>query len=64
MVHGAVYFLDSDSPPIDQHSFARGVDLLHNLVPGTGTDRDPAPFRVMVLGMHLDEVTGREAASR
>lgn len=63
VVRGAVYFLDSSSPPIDQHSFAHGVELLRNLVPGTGTDRDPAPFRVLVLGLHLDEVTGREATS-
>jgi uncharacterized protein len=64
VVHGAVYFLDSNSPAIDQHSFARGVELLRNLVPGTGTEHDPAPFRVMVLGLHLDEVTGRAATSR
>ncbi len=63
VVHGAVYFLDSDSPPIDQHSFAHGVELLRELVPGTGTANDPAPFRLLVLRMHLDEVTGREATS-
>ncbi len=63
VVHGAVYFLDSDSPPVDQHSFAHGVELLRELVPGTGTADDPVPFRLLVLRLHLDEVTGREATS-
>jgi nitroimidazol reductase NimA-like FMN-containing flavoprotein (pyridoxamine 5'-phosphate oxidase superfamily) len=63
VVRGAVYFLDSDSPPIDQQSFMRGVELLRELVPGTGTELDPAPFRLLVLRLHLDEVTGREATS-
>jgi len=63
VVHGAVYFLDSDSPPADQHSFAHGIELLRQLVPGTGTDQDPTPYRIVVLRLHLDEVTGREAES-
>jgi len=63
VVHGAVYFLDSDSPPVDQHSFAHGVELLRQLVPGTGTTSDPVPFRLLVLRLHLDEVTGRAATS-
>jgi nitroimidazol reductase NimA-like FMN-containing flavoprotein (pyridoxamine 5'-phosphate oxidase superfamily) len=61
VVRGAVYFLDSDSPPIDQHSFAHGVEQLHQLVPGAGTENDPVPFRLLVLRLHLDEVTGRAA---
>jgi uncharacterized protein len=63
VVRGAVYFLDSDSPPIDQHSFAHGVDLLRNLVPGTGTEHDPVQYGTLVLRLHLDEVTGRVATS-
>jgi nitroimidazol reductase NimA-like FMN-containing flavoprotein (pyridoxamine 5'-phosphate oxidase superfamily) len=59
VVRGSVYFLDSDSPPVDQHSFAHGIDLLRELVPGTGTADDPVPFRLLVMRIHLDEVTGR-----
>ena len=63
VVRGAVYFVDSDSPPADQESFARGIEMLRELVPGTGTENDPVPFRLFVLRMHLDEVTGKEATS-
>lgn len=64
VVHGSVYFLDSDSPAVDHHAFAHGVELLRTLVPGTGTADDPAPLRLVVLRLHLDEVTGRAATSR
>ena len=61
VVRGGVHFLDSDSSPVHQHAFAHGVELLRKLVPGTGTDHDPVPFRLLVMGIHLDEVTGRAA---
>ena len=64
VVRGAVYFVDSDAPLADQQSFARGIEMLRALVPGTGTEDDPVPFRLLVLRMHLDEVTGREAKSQ
>jgi len=63
VLRGVVYFLNFDSPPVDQHCFAHGVDLLRDLVPGMGTERDPVPFRLMVIRIHLDEVTGRAATS-
>lgn len=63
VVRGGVYVLDSDSPAVDRDSFARGVALLQALVPGTGTDADPVPFRLVVLRLHLDEVTGRAAST-
>lgn len=64
VVHGAVHFLDSDSPAVDVHSFSHGLELLRALVPGTGTEQDPVPFRLVVLRLHLDEVTGRAATTR
>jgi uncharacterized protein len=64
VVHGAVRFLDSDSPAVDVQSFTRGLELLRALVPGTGTEEDPVPFRLTVLRLHLDEVTGRTATTR
>jgi uncharacterized protein len=63
VVKGAAYFLDSESPAVDQHSIARGVELLHALVPGTGTEKDPVPFRLLVMRIHLDEVTGRASTA-
>jgi uncharacterized protein len=61
VVHGGAYFLDSDSPAVDHHSFAHGVELLSALVPGTRTGHDPTPFRLLIMRIHLDEVTGRAA---
>jgi uncharacterized protein len=61
VVRGAVYFLDSDSPVVDQQSFEHGADLLRKLVPGAGTEHDPVKFRTLVLRLHLDEVRGRMA---
>ena len=61
VVRGGAHFLDTGSTLVRQHSFAHGVELLRQLVPGTGTDDDPVPFRQLVMGIHLDEVTGRSA---
>lgn len=61
VVRGSVYLLNSHSPPVAQHSFAHGVELLRKLFPRTGTEHDPVPFRGLVLRLHLDEVTGRAA---
>lgn len=61
VVRGAVYFLTPDSPPVDRHSFAHGLSLLRELVPGTLGADDPVPFRHVVFRIHLDEVTGRES---
>lgn len=61
VVRGAVYFLTSDSPPADRHSFARGLSLLRELIPETLTGNDPVPFRRAVFRIHLDEVSGRAA---
>jgi nitroimidazol reductase NimA-like FMN-containing flavoprotein (pyridoxamine 5'-phosphate oxidase superfamily) len=59
VVRGGAYFVDSDSPAVDQASFAHGLALLRDLIPGTGTDHDPVPFRLLVMRIHADEVTGR-----
>jgi nitroimidazol reductase NimA-like FMN-containing flavoprotein (pyridoxamine 5'-phosphate oxidase superfamily) len=61
VVRGGVHFQGSESTPIHERAFAHGVELLRKLVPGTGTDHDPVPFRLLVMGIHLDEVTGRAA---
>jgi len=64
VVHGAAYFLDSNSPAVDEPSFTRGVALLRDLVPGTGTEDDPVPFRLLVMRIHIDQVTGRAASTK
>ena len=61
VVRGAVYFLDANSPPIDQHSFAHGIALLRALVADADTGQDPVAFRHIVMRIHVDEITGRAA---
>lgn len=64
VVHGAMYILSADSAPAEVHSFAYGIELLRQLVPGTLEGDDPAPFRHVVFRIHLDDVSGREATSK
>lgn len=60
-VHGAVYVLAADSPPDLAARFKRALPALRRIVPGTYTTKDPVAFRTIVLGIHLDAVSGRAA---
>lgn len=71
VVKGAFYVMDpqpsrdpdpTDTAARDDAAYAEGVALLRSLLPDTLLSSDPAPFRHMVFRIHLDEVTGREAA--
>jgi nitroimidazol reductase NimA-like FMN-containing flavoprotein (pyridoxamine 5'-phosphate oxidase superfamily) len=59
VVKGAFHLLDPETGSPDLHG--RAVELLRRLVPGTLTAADPAPHRVVVFGIHMDQVTGRAA---
>jgi nitroimidazol reductase NimA-like FMN-containing flavoprotein (pyridoxamine 5'-phosphate oxidase superfamily) len=63
VVKGAFYLVDADTPVRQDPAFARGVELLRQLIPETLTAHDPTPFRHSVFRIHLDEVTGRAANS-
>lgn len=60
-VQGAVYVLAPDAPPDLVARFNRAVPTLRRIVPETYTAKDPVAFRTIVLGIHLDAVTGRAA---
>lgn len=52
----------TDTSIIEDPAFAQGVALLRSVLPETFDASDPVPFRNTVFRIHLDEVTGREAA--
>ena len=52
----------TDTSLIEDPAFAQGVALLRSVFPETFDVSDPTPFRSTIFRIHLDEVTGREAA--
>lgn len=52
----------TDTSLVEDPAFAQGVALLRSVVPETFDTSDPTPFRTTIFRIHLDEVTGREAA--
>lgn len=63
VVHGTFLTLDPDVPGVESQAWARGISLLRDLVPETGTARDPVGFRSVIFRIHIDTVTGREAST-
>ena len=59
VVHGGIYPVSADLSGVETHEHA--IDALRQLIPDSLTADDPVPFRNVVLRIHLDEVTGREA---
>jgi hypothetical protein len=64
VVHGTVHTMEREGSPGDADHWARGIQLLREIVPETGTTDDPVPFRELVFGIFLDTVTGRVSTTR
>ena len=64
VVHGTVHAMERDGSPLDAEHWARGIELLREIVPETGTDDDPVPFRSLVFGIYVHTVTGRSSSTR
>lgn len=63
VVHGTVYVVEQDGGPTEAGLWKRGIEALRRIVPGTGTDKDPVPFRDLVFGIHIDSLSGRSSSS-
>jgi nitroimidazol reductase NimA-like FMN-containing flavoprotein (pyridoxamine 5'-phosphate oxidase superfamily) len=63
VVHGTVYPMEPGGPPVDQEVHARALERLRTATWGA-YEKDPVPFRTIVFGLHVDDMNGREAASR
>lgn len=59
VVHGSFTLLDPKLGSSDL--YARAVERLQQFIPGTFTDDDPAPARVIPFAVHIDELSGRFA---
>ena len=62
VVKGTFHLLDPQAGSPD--AYGRAVALLRQLVPGTLAADDPAPHRIVLFGIHIDEITGRAARPR
>jgi uncharacterized protein len=61
VVKGHVELLDPELG--SQDAYARGLELMRDIVPETFSDRDPVPERSILFRVHASEVTGRCAKS-
>lgn len=59
VVKGTFYLLDPEEGSSD--TFQRAQTLLRKLVPGTFSERDPAPHRDILFGIFVHEISGRSA---
>jgi uncharacterized protein len=61
VVHGNFHYVDPEGASWEQEQWGKGVEALRRLIPETFTDDDPVPFRNVVFGVAVQEVSGREA---
>jgi hypothetical protein len=57
-----VYTMAPDGGPNEVRLWNKGIELLKRIVPETGSERDPVPFRTLVFGIHIDTITGRSCS--
>ena len=61
VVHGSFHPIDPAGAPWEREKWGAAVEGLRRLLPETFTERDPVPFRTVVFGIAVQEVSGREA---
>ncbi|HET8654945.1 MAG TPA: pyridoxamine 5'-phosphate oxidase family protein [Longimicrobiaceae bacterium] len=61
VVHGGFYVIDPGGPEWEREEYERAVRLLRVLIPETGAEGDPVPFRTVLFRIAVQEATGREA---
>ena len=59
VVHGSIHMVTADLSGVETHEHA--IEAMRRIIPEAMTRTDPVPFRDVILRIHLDEVTGREA---
>ena len=64
VVHGTAHTMDQHGAPLDAEHWARGIELLREIVPETMTESDPVPFRDVVFGIYVQSMIGRVASTR
>ena len=61
VAHGSVYALRETGSSIERATYQRAVERLREITPGAFTFEDPVPDRRVLLKLHLDTLSGREA---
>lgn len=61
VVRGGFYVLSPTGPPSEAARWQHALEALRTLIPETLTDDDPVPFRNVLFGIAVQEVTGRAA---
>jgi nitroimidazol reductase NimA-like FMN-containing flavoprotein (pyridoxamine 5'-phosphate oxidase superfamily) len=64
VVHGGFYPMEESGPPDARERRAEALEALRRLLPETFLADDPVPFRTIVFGIAVQEVTGRSATSK
>ena len=63
VVHGTVYFLEDAGSEHAREAYALAVERLRELMPSALTPDDPVPTRRVVIKLHPETISGREARS-
>lgn len=63
VAHGSFRVLEPGGSEYDAELYARAVRMLRAMDPAMGTADDAVPFRTAIFGVHLDEISGRQARS-
>lgn len=64
VVHGTVYIPDPEGSATERAAYETSLNLLRQLIPHALEQKDPTPFRDVVIRLHLDEVRGRASSTR
>lgn len=64
VVHGGFYRLDPEGTAADVARWETALAELRTVLPETFTDADPVPYRSVLFGIAMQEVSGRAASAR
>jgi nitroimidazol reductase NimA-like FMN-containing flavoprotein (pyridoxamine 5'-phosphate oxidase superfamily) len=64
IVRGTAYMLSPEAGPDLARRYLRAVRRIRSVMPGALSEDDPVAFRTVIIGVHIDEISGREAVER
>ena len=59
VVQGTIYVVDRDGGAAER----RAIEAMQSIMPEAFTEKDPAPERQIIYGLHIHEISGRMAQS-
>ncbi|HEU4699183.1 MAG TPA: pyridoxamine 5'-phosphate oxidase family protein [Gemmatimonadales bacterium] len=63
VVHGLAYIAEPTGSEHEERVYQESLAALRTLMPGALEPGDPAPFRTVILRIHIDAVHGRAAST-